>query len=36
MIVKLIQDLGKRREAQTKRIQEMFNEELEDLKNKQR
>ena len=33
--VKLIQDLGKRMEAQTKRIQEMFNKELEALKNKQ-
>jgi hypothetical protein len=34
MIVKLIQDLGKRREAQTKRTQEVFNEELEVLENK--
>ena len=35
LIVKITEDLRKRREAQTKRIQEMFNEELEDLKNKQ-
>ena len=35
MIVKMIQDLGKRMEAQTKKIQETFNKELEDLKNKQ-
>ena len=34
MIVKLIQDLGKRREAQTKRIQKVFNEELEASENK--
>ena len=36
MMVKMIQDLGKRMEAQTEKIQEMFNKELEDLKNKQR
>ena len=30
----MIQDLRKRMEAQTKKIQEMFNKELEDLKNK--
>ena len=36
LTVKITEDLRKRREAQTKRIQEMFNEELEDLKNKQR
>ena len=36
MIVKMIQDLRKRREAQTEKIQEMFNKELEDLKNEQR
>ena len=36
MIVKMIQDLGKRMEAQTKKIQEMFNKQLEDLKNKER
>ena len=35
MIVKLIQDLRKRMEAQVEKIQEMFNKELEDLKNKQ-
>ena len=34
MIVRMIQDLGKRMEAQTK-TQEIFNKELEDLKNKQ-
>ena len=31
----MIQDLGKRMEAQTEKIQEMLNKELEDLKNKQ-
>ena len=36
MIVKMIQDLGKRMETQIERLQEMFNKELEDLKNKQR
>ena len=36
MIVKLIQDLRKIMETQTKMIQEMFNKELEDLKTKQR
>ena len=35
MIVKMIQDLRKRMEAQTVKIQEMFTKELEDLKNKQ-
>ena len=35
MIVKMIQDLRKRMEAQTKKIQEMFNKELENVKNKQ-
>ena len=34
VIVKMIQDLRKRMEAQTERIQEMFNKELEALKNK--
>ena len=34
MILKMIQDLGKRMEAQTKKIQEMFKKELEDIKNK--
>ena len=36
MIVKMIQNLGKRMAAQTKKIQKMFNKELEDLKNKHR
>ena len=36
MIVKMIQNLGNRMEAQIKKIQEMFNEDLEELKNKQR
>ena len=35
MIVKMIQNLRKRMEAQTEKIQEMFNKELEYLKNKQ-
>ena len=35
MIVKMIQEVGKRMEVQTKKIQEIFNEGLEDLKNKQ-
>ena len=35
MVVKVIQDLEKRMEAQTEKIQELFNKELEDLKNKQ-
>ena len=30
------QDLRKRMEEQTKKIQEMFNKELEDIKEKQR
>ena len=34
MIVKMIQDLRKRMEAQIKKTQEMFNKELEDIKNK--
>ena len=34
MIVKMIKDLGKRMEMQTEKTQEMFNKELEDLKNK--
>ena len=34
MMVKIIQDLGKRMETQTERIQGMFNKELEALKNK--
>ena len=36
MIVKVTQDLGKRTEAETEKMQEMFNKDLEDLKNKQR
>lgn len=32
MRVKIIQDFGKVMEAQTKKIQQMFNKELEDLK----
>ena len=35
MIVKMIQDLGKRMEAKNKKKQEMFNKDLEELKNKQ-
>ena len=35
MIVKMIQDLGKGMEAKIKKIQEMFNKDLEELKNKQ-
>ena len=35
MIVKMIQDLGKRIEAWIKQIQGMFNKDLEELKNKQ-
>ena len=36
MIVKMIQDLGKRMEAEIEKMQEMFNKDLEELKNKQR
>ena len=36
MIVKMIQDLRKRMEAWINKIQEVFNEDLEELKNKQR
>ena len=36
MIVKMIQNLGKRKEAQIEKIQEMFNKDLEELKSKQR
>ena len=36
MIVKMIQDLGKRMEAQIEKIQKKFNKDLEELKNKQR
>ena len=34
MIVKMIQDLGKRMEAKLKKMQEMFIRDLEELKNK--
>ena len=36
MIVKMIQDLGKRMEAKIEKMQEMFNKDLEELKKKQR
>ena len=36
MIVKMIQDLGKRMEAKIEKMQEMFNNDLEELKNKHR
>ena len=35
MIVKMIQNLGNKMEAQIEKIQEMFNKDLEQLKNKQ-
>ena len=35
MIVKMIQDLGKRMEARIEKMQKMFNKDLEELKNKQ-
>ena len=35
MIVKMIQDPGKRKEAKIKKMQEMFNKDQEELKNKQ-
>ena len=35
MIVKMIQDLGKRMEAKIEKMQEMFNKDLEELKNTQ-
>ena len=35
MIVKMIQDIGKTMEAKIEKMQEMFNKELEELKNKQ-
>ena len=35
MIVKMIQDLGKRMEAKIEKMQEMFNKDLQELKNKQ-
>ena len=34
MIVKMIQDLGKRMEAKMQKMHEMFNKDLEELKNK--
>ena len=34
MIVKIIQDLRKRMEAKIKKVQEIFNKDLEELKNK--
>ena len=34
MIVKMIQDLRKRMEAKTEKMQEMFNKDLEELKNR--
>ena len=36
MIVRMIQDLRKRMEAKIEKMQEMFNKDLEQLKNKQR
>ena len=35
MIIKMIQDLRKRRNAQIEKIEEMINKELEELKSKQ-
>ena len=35
MIVLIIQNLGNRMEARTEKIQEMFNKDLEELKNKE-
>ena len=35
MIVRMIQDLGRRMEAKIKKTQEMFNKDLEELKDKQ-
>ena len=36
VIVTMIQDFGKRMESKIKKMQEMFNKYLEELKNKQR
>ena len=36
IIVKMIQDLGKRMEAKIKKMQEIFTKDLEELKNEQR
>ena len=35
MIMKMIQDLGKRMEIKIEKMQEMFTKDLEELKNKQ-
>ena len=35
IIVRMIQDLGKRMEVKIEKMQEMFNKDLEELKNKQ-
>ena len=35
MVIKMIQDLRKRRNAQIEKIEEMINKELEELKSKQ-
>ena len=36
MILKMIHDLGKRMEAKIEKMKEMFNKDVEELKNKQR
>ena len=36
MIVKMIRDLRKRMDAKIEKMQEMFNKDLEEIKNKQR
>ena len=36
MIVKMIQDFGNRMEAKIEKMQEMFNKDLDELRNKQR
>ena len=36
IIVKMIQNLGNRMEAQIEKIKEMFHKDLEEIKNKQR
>ena len=36
MTINMTQDFGKRVEAQTEKVQKMLNEELKDLKNKQK
>jgi len=36
MIVKMIQDLGKRMEAKIEKKEEMFTKDLQELRNKQR